>query len=182
MDIIMDYFVQLRKELLEAQKIRAQVIGFKITLVSGAFGLVFANADKVDATMFVLPALSAICFDFLINSYSFSVKRIGTYIREYIEPALAKHRGMPKDFIFWQVFLTQPKTKQNLAHYGNLGLTILSALIAINAIFTPYRKVVSSVLLVIILVSLIFDVLSFLEPAKLGKQWGEKDFDKPARN
>lgn len=170
MDIIRDYFVELRKELLEAQKIRAQVIGFKITLVSAAFGFLLANANKLDAAMFVLPAVSAVFFDFLINSYTFSIKRIGTYIREQVERAFAESRGIPKDFIWWQDYLTQPRTKQNLAHYGNLGLTVLSAIIAVIALFFPFRMGISQTMIAIILISLVFDVLSFLEPGKLGKQ------------
>jgi len=40
-------FIELRKELVESQKIRAQIIGFKITFVSAAIALIGANLDKI---------------------------------------------------------------------------------------------------------------------------------------
>lgn len=85
---IWNLFVELRKELLEAQKIRAQVLGFKFTFVTASLSLLAANIEKIDKALFVMPAFSAIFFDFIIYSYSFSIKRIGCYTRDYIEPAL----------------------------------------------------------------------------------------------
>ena len=163
-EIIWNYLVELRKELLESQKIRAQIIGFKITFISAVFGFLFSNLDKkIDTAMFVIPALSAIFFDFLINSYTFSIKRIGGYIREHLEPFLT---GLPPNFIYWQNYLTQPKTKQHLSSYGNLGLTILSMIVAIIALFNPYRMWISLTLLITLIIFLVFDVISFYKPDK----------------
>ena len=52
-----DLFVELRKELVESQKIRAQIIGFKITFVTTSVGFVAANIDKVPSSLLVIPAL-----------------------------------------------------------------------------------------------------------------------------
>lgn len=74
-------FVELRKEIVESQKIRAQIIGFKITFISSGIGLIIAGRNTVPQTLLIVPALAAIFFDFLIQSYSFSIKRIGRYCR-----------------------------------------------------------------------------------------------------
>ena len=55
-------FVELRKELVESQKIRAQVIGFKITFVSAAVGLIGTNIDRIPNILLVIPAFAAIFF------------------------------------------------------------------------------------------------------------------------
>lgn len=171
---IWQYFLELRKELLEAQKIRAQIIGFKVTFVSAAIGLIVANLDKgIDQSVFVMPAFAAICFDFLISSYSFSIKRIGSYVRDHVEPALRRSGDLPEDFVAWQEFLTDPKTRQNLAGYGNMGLTILAVCVAVWALIFPFRPVASSILLVALIVFSIVDVLAYLEPRKLGKLWSD---------
>jgi uncharacterized membrane protein len=177
-DTIWSYFVELRKELLQAQKIRAQVIGFKVTFVATAFGFLFANLDKhLDKALFVVPALAGVFFDFVINSYSFSIKRIGSYVRFHIEPALKQSNDVPNHFVMWQQFLTQPKTRQNLAHYGNLGMTLLSVGIAVVGLFSPFQTGISSILLAILLVFVVADIFSYLEPRKLGKQWADRDFE-----
>ncbi len=89
-ELALDLMVELRKEIIEAQRIRAQVVGFKITFVSASIGLILANSDKVPNKLLIIPALAAIFFDLLLNSYSFSIKRIGSYLREYFEPILKK--------------------------------------------------------------------------------------------
>jgi hypothetical protein len=176
-DIIWNLFIELRKELLEAQKIRAQVIGFKITFISAAIGLLVANLKTLDSALLVLPVFASVFFDFIIYSYSFSIKRIGSYTREHIEPFLKRHGHAPKKFIMWQEFLTQPKTKQNLSLYGNFGLTILAAVIGIIALFFPFRPLISASLIIVVIIFLIMDVLAYRSPIKLGKLWGASDFE-----
>src|SRR5579859_6081320 len=85
---IWDLFVELRKEIIESQKIRAQIIGFKITFISTAIGLVLASSNRGSQMTLIVPAFAAIFFDFLIQSYSFSIKRIGRYCRENLEPVI----------------------------------------------------------------------------------------------
>lgn len=100
-EIVWQLFVELRKELLEAQKIRAQVLGFKFTFITAAMGLMLANIEKIEKEILVLPAFAAIFFDFIVNSYSFSIKRIGCYVRDHIEPVLAKNKDVPEGFVMW---------------------------------------------------------------------------------
>lgn len=97
-DILWGYLTELRKELVESQKIRTQVIGFKITFVTALIGFFISKLlsdieksgelDGYNFYLLIIPALASIFFDFLIYSYSFSIKRIGLYIRFELEPQL----------------------------------------------------------------------------------------------
>ena len=49
--------VELRKEILETQKIRSQVIGFKITFISTVIGLILASNTPIQ--LLTIPAFSA---------------------------------------------------------------------------------------------------------------------------
>lgn len=153
-------FVELRKELIEAQKIRAQIMGFKFTFISASMALLIANIEDLDPAIFVIPAFAAIFFDFIIHSYSFSVKRIGCYVREHIEPALEKPNDVPEDFVWWQQFLTQPKTKQHLVSYGNIGATVSVSIIGFIALFLPFRPLISSGLCLALCLFIIMDIVA----------------------
>jgi hypothetical protein len=63
-------YCELRLETREAQKIRAQVIGFKIALVSASFGFIY-GADSFEINLLMIPAFSAILFDYLIVGYGY---------------------------------------------------------------------------------------------------------------
>lgn len=58
-----ELLVELRKEILETQKIRAQVIGFKITFISTVIGLILASKTLIQ--LLVIPAFFAIFFDLI---------------------------------------------------------------------------------------------------------------------
>ena len=130
-----DLVIELRKELVECQRIRTQVIGVKITLVSGAMGLVVANLDKVPAYVAVFAAVAGLFFDLLIQSYSFSIKRIGFYIRHTLEPILRSHNAWPADRFLWEEFVAQPKARQVLTSWGHAGLSVLAILAAIGSLY-----------------------------------------------
>jgi len=160
-NIARNLFIELRKALVESQKIRAQVIGFKITFISAAIGLIGTNVDKVPKMFLVIPAFAAIFFDFLINSYSFSIKRIGFYIRKYIEPLLKNASDLPGEFLLWEEYLKSPETDHGLSFIGHFGITLLAIGIAVIALFLPFRLILSSSLLIILVVFLIFDFRAF---------------------
>lgn len=166
-DLAWNLFVELRKEVLEAQKIRAQILGFKFTFITASMGIIGANLKGagLDSIILVIPALAAIFFDFIICSYSFSIKRIGCYVREIIEPELKKK--ISNDFTMWQEYLTQPKTRQYLSAYGNIGVTILSVVIGIIGIFADYKPLLSPLLFCVLIVFIIMDVIAYREPLKL---------------
>ncbi len=176
-DLIWNLFVELRKELMESQKIRSQVMGFKIGFISAAIGLMAKSIDALDKALFVIPAFAAICLDFIIYSYSFSIKRIGSYTRDYIEPALKKYGKVPEEFTLWQEFLTEPKTRQNLTLYGNFGFTILTVAVGGISLFYPFRPILSTTLLITLIVFLIMDYLAYRSPDRF-KMWKDQKVKK----
>lgn len=154
---------ELRKELVEAQKTRIQIIGFKITFVSAALAVIGANLSKIPNAVLALPAFAGIFFDLLVNSYSFSIKRIGSYCRLYLEPILRRETSLssPPEFFLWEEYLMQPQMRQILSFSGNLGLTLLASAVAVTGLTTPFRPVVSSALLGSLGVGLVFDVWGY---------------------
>lgn len=130
-DLAWQLMVELRKETVATQRVRAQMIGFKITAVGAGIGLILANMDKVPAELLFLPGFAAVFFDLLISSCGFSIKRIGFYCREHLEPILKEAHAWPIEHPLWEGFLDQPGTKQLLSTVGDLGITALSAAPAI---------------------------------------------------
>jgi hypothetical protein len=154
-------YTELRKEIIESQKIRAQVVSFKITFVSAAIGLLASHLDTIPKTVLIIPAFASVFFDFLINSYSFSIKRIGYYLKQYVEPELKTEYQVTDDFLFWQHFLKNPKTGQFLSQIGNYGITLLASCTGIFALFFPYKKYLSPLLILLLALFLFFDYKSF---------------------
>jgi len=166
-DFCFSLLIELRKEVIESQKIRAQVIGFKITFVSAGIAVILANLDKLPPLLLAVPAFAAIFFDFLINSYSFSIKRIGYYCRNNLEPYIRKHSELDKSFLLWEEFLRQPGTGQIFATVGNLGLTLLAVVPAVIGLLMPFRLEISVPLIIILALLLYFNVHTFLRIGKM---------------
>lgn len=157
-DVCWNLMVELRKELVESQKIRAQVIGFKITLVSTGVGVIIANLDKVPVVILVIPAFAAIFLDFLIQSYTFSVRRIGVYCLQYLEPQIRNGSDLTSAFKFWEEFMILPRARQYFAMVGHLGITSLTVIVAIASLFFPFRWLISPPLMGAILLLFFMDV------------------------
>lgn len=132
-----DMLVELRKELVESQRIRTQIISLKITAISGGVGWVAANLEKVPPYVLIVASFSALFFDLIINSYSFSIKRIGYYIRCNIEPILKKENDWPLGSPLWEEFMIMPGVKQRLSHWGNSGMTFLVVVVGIASLYMP---------------------------------------------
>jgi hypothetical protein len=139
-ELAWNLFVELRKETLESQRIRAQVIGFKITFVSACIGFIVTFFDKAfpqnttPLILWLLPAFAAIAFDFLIISYSFSIKRIGYYCRENIEKCLHQSHRIGAETLLWHEYLAKNAsgTRQSFSLIGNMGITLLAVVFAFN--------------------------------------------------
>jgi hypothetical protein len=170
-----DLYVELRKELVESQKIRAQILGVKIAFTSAALGFLLKESATLDRRVFVIPALAAVCFDFVICSYSFSIKRIGAYLRDHLEPALVTHQVMPGDVRLWQDFLRDRKTSQQIANYGNLGLTAIAVIMAAVAVSTPPRPRWYLAWIGLIIAAIIADIAVVREARRLGKNWNPQE-------
>lgn len=175
MDVVWNYLVELRKELIESQKIRAQVIGFKITFVSAAIGLIGTNLEKIPNALLVVPAFAAIFFDFLINGYSFSIKRLGFYIKKQAEPALRKTHSLPEKFLLWEEFLEGEKVKQKFALIGNIGITFLAIGAAIAGLLHPFQRILSTSLIFLLIVFFTVDLTIFVKPFRLAGEKIEKE-------
>jgi hypothetical protein len=168
---VWDLFIELRRELVESQKIRAQITGFKISFVSATMGLMAADMENLDKALFVIPAFASICFDYIIYSYSFAIKRIGFYCRKHVEPALKAAGEIPTDFKLWQEYLADPRTRQRLSFVGNFGFTVLNAIIGLVALFFPFRPLLSSLLGLALIAFLCMDIVAFRSPEKIGHIW-----------
>ena len=157
-DLGWNLFVELRKEIVESQKIRTQIIGLKITLVSGAIGYFLSNLAKIDPIVLAIPAFAAIFFDLLISSYSFSIKRLGVYCHDHIERHLLRPSiALPEDLLLWQEFLRLPGTQQRFSTIGNVGLTALSLPPAIYGLFNPFDPFSSTTVLIMLLAAFAYD-------------------------
>ncbi|HEX2078104.1 MAG TPA: hypothetical protein VHG08_10350 [Longimicrobium sp.] len=142
---------ELRKELIETQSLRTRVIGLKVAFVSAAAGLI-AGLQQVNPMLMVVPAFAAIFFDVLTNSYSFSVKRIGWYIRVYLEPILRGEYQIDERTPMWEEFMRWSSARQYSATLGNLGFTFLAcaaAAVALSPFDTPLSRSLGAVLLLL---------------------------------
>jgi hypothetical protein len=155
--------VELRKETLLAQETRAKLIAIKITTVSAGIGLIYTNTNVVERLLLLLPAIAAIFFDFLINSYSISTKKIGFYCRHYLEPGLIKSDVISGGFKFWEDFVGQPELHQNFSLFGNLGLT---GIVSVLAIAENYKSPNGLIIFVVILALFIIDIFAHTHPSR----------------
>lgn len=168
-----DLFVELRKELVESQRIRAQVIGFKITFITAAVVLIAAEMGPLGARFLAAPAFAAVFFDFLICSYGFSIKRIGFYIRVHLEPELKNGRHLPKDLLLWQAYLTDDRTRQRLSFYGHLGLTVLMVLLGSLGLWLDGGIKIAAPLLAALWVLTSIDIVAYRSTEQFGNRWRE---------
>jgi hypothetical protein len=155
-------FSELRKELVEAQRIRTQLIGFKITFVGTAVGLIVANQSAVSLALLAVPAVAAVFFDLLIVGYNVSVHRIGFYCLTHVEPILKSKGSWPANVPLWEEFMHQPGLRGVRPALANLGLTalvvVLGVISAIRALPIGY-----GILCSLVLIGLLgFDCLSHL--------------------
>jgi hypothetical protein len=160
----------LRKEILESQKLRTQIIGFKITFVTTGIGLVAANLDEVPAALLIVPGFAAIFFDFLITSYSYSIKRLGAYMRCHLEPHLRRITRVPDELVLWEEYLDTPELKQSFSMWGNLGLTFLAVAVGILGVLRPSGSALpvqwNAVLLLLVAVFAAVDIWASLRPRR----------------
>lgn len=170
-ELALSLLTDLRKELVESQRIRAQAIGFKITLISTGAGLILGY--KLPLYLLMLPAFAAVFFDLLITSYSFSIKRIGYYIRHNLEPVLAEKCEWPANRLLPEEFMVQPEAKQNLSFWGHLGITILTCGIGVAGILVQDDAIlgfgVRWLITIVLLGFVALDMWSFRLPSRFSE-------------
>ena len=132
-----DLLVELRKELVEKSANPHTDNQPEDHFCGQCSSIVAANLDKVPPYVLVVASFSALFFDLLINSYSFSIKRIGYYIRNHIEPILRVTNNWPSSHFLWEEFMIRPNVKQKLSYWGNSGMTLLVVIIGVASLYMP---------------------------------------------
>lgn len=162
----------LREEILNSQKIRAQILGFKLTAVTLGIGYILNNADKVHPIALVVVAYASVLFDFLIISKSIAIKRSGRYIREHLEKIIRKNSDWPEETPLWEEFMKDKKSRQIFSMISDFGLTVLASTLAFASPFmstqqsSPISPHITYGLMTGLAVILIIDLKSFFEPFK----------------
>jgi ADP-ribose pyrophosphatase YjhB (NUDIX family) len=152
-----EYYCELRKELVSLQRIRSQIFGFKITFVSAVIGLLIANIKNIPPITLTIPAISAIFFDLLIHSYSFSIKRTGFYCKTHLEPLIRDEVEFPSERPLWEQFAFSPAAGRNVSLLGSLGITFVALVPAIYGLFKVSDLFVSIPVLIVLLVLFYYD-------------------------
>jgi hypothetical protein len=166
-DRIWDQLRELREEVRELQKTRAQIIGFKITAVAGGLAILSSLHGEISSALLLLPAFAAIFFDFLITSQSVGIKRIGFYIATELEPFLKRSGAWPEGVLCWEEYMSRRSVKQSYSLVGNLGFTLLVAAGA-STVFAASSPAYESVPIILVLVALLlYDTLAFLRPRRI---------------
>jgi hypothetical protein len=166
-ELALNLIEELRKETLESQRMRTQVIGFKITFVSTAIGIIYAN--KVPNELLIIPAFAAIFFDLLIVSYSISIRRIGLYCKDHLERQLREETEMRKGFCFWEDFFESKQMRPSLAILANLGITLLALAPAVDVLRKTYHPGIYLTLLIILFLMFLYDIAAFMVPGSITK-------------
>lgn len=152
-------FQELRKEIMEGQKLRAQLIGVKVAFVGTLIAAIAANLKVASPALLVVPALAAAFFDFLVAGYSFSVKRLGHYAYTHLEPIMRESNEWPANVPLWEEFMRKQQTPIMLGVGANFMLTVLVIVLAIigvlydhpyHAPLLPIGKVVLLALLTVV--------------------------------
>jgi|WetSurMetagenome_2_1015567.scaffolds.fasta_scaffold06560_1 hypothetical protein len=162
-----DLTVELRKEIVESQKIRAQILGVKVTFVSAGIGLIFANLDAAPIELLVVPAFAALFFDFLTNSYNFSIQRIGRYCKENTEKVLRNYSKLPREIKLWEEYLAQSGNRTPLHVYGNMGITAIAILLGSASLVKDLQWELLAILPLSVIPTLI--VLAYLDAEEFMK-------------
>ena len=143
-EFALQLFTELRKELLETQKLRGQIVGFKLTFAAAALGVIAANIDKLHPLFWTLPAAVSTFFDLLISSNDYGIRRFGHYCRTILEPQLRDHCNLPAEFVLWEEFMYKARQQERtgpfrLPMYSHTGITALAWLVALVALYTHGR-------------------------------------------
>jgi hypothetical protein len=167
-ELALKIFEELRKEMVSSQRIRTQIIGFKIAFASATLGLILANFGKVPNLIFLIPAFASVFFDLIIVSYGFGIKRIAQYMQNNIEPVLSGYSQWKNEM--WEEYINNQSTKwQYLSFIGNFGFTLVisAPALALSYISSTQMENPSLVVLTIIMmcffaVFLVFDFACYL--------------------
>ena len=127
--IAWNLYSALRAEIVETQKLRAAIVGLKITFVTSAIGFVFFK--DLPRELLALPAFAAIAFDFLIIASTKGIKRKGAYLRQCLEPIVRRECKWRSRYPLWELALSRMREREYLPMLANIAMTILAAVPAL---------------------------------------------------
>jgi hypothetical protein len=169
-EVIWGLFLETRKQIIEYQKIRAQLFGFKVIFVGSAMGIVLANANNIPKIVHFIPAFAATFFDLLITSTTYSIKRTGAYCRNHIEPTIRESSHLPSSLPLWEEqFLISTGMERVLLLISNLGISLLALMPVILAVQLPLKFNTFTVLLALFLFLFGFYLYVALLPHRFGQ-------------
>lgn len=148
-ELAWNLYMELRKELVSTQQLRARAIEFKITFVGTSMALIVANLSAIDSRLLILPAYAAVFFDLLVISYSLAIKRKGAYVRLNLEPQLKEASAWPNQYQFWEEFMQRSAPRQWLSFIANVGFTALAAVPGILVLLVKSSVATADIMLII---------------------------------
>lgn len=133
-----ELLLDLRREIIESKKLRAQITGVKVTFATAAATLILANLDKVSPAALAAPAIAAACLDLHSAAYDHSIKRVGLYLRHHVEPVLREATQWPAAHPLWQHFMLGRNASSNTGVVANSGFTLVLAVTAAIGVWADY--------------------------------------------
>ncbi|MFQ6028680.1 MAG: hypothetical protein ACE5Q6_14430 [Dehalococcoidia bacterium] len=179
-----DYLVELRKEIVNSQRLRVQLVGLKITAVLVASAFIAASIPD-DTTvleaivkfraMLVAVAFGAIFFDLLIAGLSMSINRMGFYIKEFLEPCLKEEVDWPINKPLWEYFeATQIPGKSPSGLLGNISNLGLTGILVLATFLLGVEDFFNQLLWLVALIPL---AILYLADLWVARHWSIKPFE-----
>lgn len=155
-DYAWNMLVELRKEIISSQHLKNQTINFKVTLIATAVGIVVAQ--ELPAGLLVIPALAAVFFDLIIDSHVATIRRIGLFTRDQLEPVIRASVKWPSDRSMWEEMMAQPRSTVARSLVGNVGLTVIVCAVAFIAMVQNWETWPTLPLACLLVAALLLDV------------------------
>ena len=131
-EILMQYVSFLRKEILQAQKLRFQVVSFKIGLLGAAFSYFLQRSPQTPlSTAILVCPFVALLFDCMIHALGRSIQGWGQYMREFVEPYLQQKLSIEFDLPEnWKLRSEHARMGRRFAGLSNVGTTAIAGFTA----------------------------------------------------
>ncbi len=130
-DLPWQLYVELRKEMLEAQKLREQMLALKVTAVGAGIAVILANTDRARLETIAIPALAAVMFDIRIGSLSVGIRNLGAYLEQFVEPQLKSNPTWDANMPMWEEHVRNVEHNQLFVLFGSSGFTLFVGTLAI---------------------------------------------------
>jgi hypothetical protein len=154
-EYLWELMIELREEILSRQKVRVQIYGFKIALLTLLFAYIGStenariNALAMDKTgnsifgvpilIILLPAIASVLLDFIMFNQDYGIKRISFFSREFLEPVIRKELKWPENELLWEEYMMHPNLRSRFGFLGNIGTTII-VYVLVLLIYSKYTS------------------------------------------